>query len=236
MKVDVAPMFFKLDNPAWHSLNEVHKSFNVGNEVIRLYQPDVCPFGGIQPSSPEVMSQLDDLIRPDSTFFILGELPPLPEGYDMIHELLCVQMVCMQSITMPNRESLVYLNDNFREELVRLVQLVQPGYFQEKTCDMGDYFGIFQDGKLVAAAGERMRMNRFTEVSAVVTLPDFGGRGYAKQLVAHVVNKNLSAGNIPYLHVAEHNLSAIGLYEKLGFIKRRTIPLRKIRRAGPSFS
>jgi ribosomal protein S18 acetylase RimI-like enzyme len=225
-------MFFKLDNPAWYSLNEVHKDFNIGNEVIRLYQQDVCPFGGIHPASPEVMLQLNELVSPGVNFFILGNLPALPEGYEMIHELLCAQMVCVQPIASATREPLVYLNDDFREVLVRLVQLVQPGYFQEKTCAMGDYFGIFQEGELVAAAGERMRMDDFTEVSAVVTHPDYGGRGYAKQLVAHVVNKNLAAGKIPYLHVAEHNLPAIGLYEKLGFMKRMTIPLRKIGRDG----
>ncbi len=234
MEVDPGSIFMLLDNPAWHSLNEAHRDFNVGNDTIRLYRPDVCPFGGIHPASPEVMIQLNELIHPGATFFILGELPALPEGYELIHELPCAQMVCQKPILASQQEPLVYLNDHFREELVQLVQLVQPGYFQQKTCEMGDYFGIFQAGRLVAAAGERMQMDGFTEVSAVVTHPDYGGKGYAKQLVAHVVNKNLTRGKIPYLHVAEQNLPAIGLYEKLGFEKRRTIPLRKIQRNGPA--
>jgi ribosomal protein S18 acetylase RimI-like enzyme len=233
MKVEPAPAFFKLNNPAWHSLKEVHRDFNVGNDTIRLYQPDVCLFGGIYPSSAEAMTQLNGLIDPGATFFILGDLPALPEGFELIHKLLCAQMVCLHPILSSNHETLVYLNDDFREELFQLVQLVQPGYFQQKTCAMGDYFGIFQNDQLVAAAGERMRMDGFTEVSAVVTHPDYAGRGFAKQLVAKVVNKNLNEGKIPYLHVAEHNLPAIGLYEKLGFVKRRTIPLWKIQRNGP---
>ncbi len=230
MKVDSSTAFFKLDSPAWHSLHEVHQNFNIGNEVIKLYQPDVCPFGGILPPSEENMVLLEALITPGSTFFLLGDLPPLPPGFELLHELPCVQMVCQHTIEVLAAERLVYLNDDYVSELVDLVQLVQPGYFQSKTCAMGNYFGIFQEGKLVAAAGERMRMNDFTEVSAVVTHPDFGGRGYAKQLVAHVVNKNLEAGKIPYLHVAVHNTPAIGLYEKLGFTTRRIIPLRKINR------
>lgn len=227
----VLSTFFKLDSPAWHSLNEVHWNFNVGNEVIRLYQEDVCPFGGILPPGEENMALLADVIFPGTTFFLLGDLPPLPPGFELLHELSCVQMVCQHVIAVSPSERLIYLNDDHVSELVDLVQLVQPGYFQSKTCAMGDYFGIFQDGKLVAAAGERMRMDDFTEVSAVVTHPNFGGRGYAKQLVAHVVNKNLETGKIPYLHVAEHNTPAIGLYEKLGFTTRRIIPLRKISRA-----
>ncbi|HAD14471.1 MAG TPA: GNAT family N-acetyltransferase [Saprospirales bacterium] len=230
MKVGALSTFFKLDSPAWHSLHEAHRNFNVGSDIIRLYQPDVCPFGGILPPSVENILQLADIISPGTTFFLLGDLPPLPPGFELLHELPCVQMVCQHVIEVSPSERLVYLNNDYVLELVDLVQMVQPGYFQSKTCAMGDYFGIFKDGKLVAAAGERMRMDDFTEVSAVVTHPDFGGRGYAKQLVAHVVNKNLEAGKIPYLHVAEHNTPAIGLYEKLGFSTRRIIPLRKISR------
>ena len=95
---------------------------------------------------------------------------------------------------------------------------------------LGDYFGIFNNNKLVAVTGKRMRMNGFTEISAVVTHPDFTGRGYAKQLVAHVVNKNLSNNIIPYLHVAADNLPAIRLYEKLGFETRRKMSFWKIKR------
>ncbi|HLP93763.1 MAG TPA: GNAT family N-acetyltransferase [Saprospiraceae bacterium] len=228
MKVEALSTFFKLDSPAWYSLHEAHQHFNIGNEVIRLYQPDVCPFGGVLPPSEDNMALLGSMIAPGTTFFLLGDLPPLPPGFELLHELPCVQMVCPHFIEVSPSERLVCLNDDYVLDLVDLVQLVQPGYFQSKTCEMGEYFGIFQDGRLVAAAGERMRMDDFTEVSAVVTHPDFGGRGYAKQLVAHVVNKNLEAGKIPYLHVAEHNTPAIGLYEKLGFATRRVIPLRKI--------
>jgi hypothetical protein len=35
---------------------------------------------------------------------------------------------------------------------------------------LGDYYGIFKDNKLVAVTGERMKVNAFTEVSAIVTL------------------------------------------------------------------
>jgi len=60
-------------------------------------------------------------------------------------------------------------------------------------------------------------------VSAVVTHPDFVGRGFAKQLVAHSVNKIFDQGKLPFLHVTESNVAAIGLYEKLGFRTRRKI-------------
>lgn len=85
---------------------------------------------------------------------------------------------------------------------------------------MGAYFGIFNNGKLVAVTGERMKMQDATEISAVVTHPDYSGRGYAKQLVAFVAHKIQMEHKLPFLHVAETNIPAIGLYEKLGFEHR----------------
>ena len=109
--------------------------------------------------------------------------------------------------------------------MFRLVKLVQPGYFKSKTSHLGSYYGIFKNDELVAVTGERMKMSSFTEVSAVVTHPDHTGKGYAKQLVAHTANKLFSANKIPFLHVAETNVGAIKLYEKLGFRTRRKIKI-----------
>ena len=83
---------------------------------------------------------------------------------------------------------------------------------------------------IVSFAGERIRMNGFTEISALVTHPEFTGRKYAQQLVAHLVNKNLAAGIIPFLHTAETNERAIKIYEYSGFEKRIIIPFTKIKR------
>jgi predicted GNAT family acetyltransferase len=73
-------------------------------------------------------------------------------------------------------------------------------------------------------------MHGLTEISAVVTHPDFTCRQYARQLVAHVSNKNIGAGIIPFLHVAESNERAIGIYQRLGSTRRRIIDFWKIRR------
>jgi ribosomal protein S18 acetylase RimI-like enzyme len=121
---------------------------------------------------------------------------------------------------------------NHKNDLFNLVNLVQPGYFKSKTSFMGSYFGIFKDGQLVAVTGERMKMNVYTEVSAVVTHPGYTGRGFAKQLIAHTTNKIFSENKLPYLHVAETNTGAIKLYEKLGFYTRRKISLWNLVVAG----
>ena len=221
----------KLDNPVWHSLNEAHRQFAVGDEELKFYLSNIAPFGGINSKDKQVLRKLDDCIQTDEPFFIIGNLPDAPpENYTVHFELICAQMIQTEPIEVSATEEIIYLNEVYNAPLTELVNQVQPGYFRKDTRLMGDYFGIFKEGKLVAVTGERMRMDDFVEISAVVTHPDFTGRGYAKQLVAYTVNKNLAAGAMTYLHVAASNTPAIALYEKLGFQHRPTISVWKMNR------
>ena len=130
-------------------------------------------------------------------------------------------MIIREKIQITFDNEIIKLTEEHKKELFDLVYLVQPGYFKTKTFLLGSYYGIFNDGKLAAIAGERMKMNNFTEVSAIITHPDHTGKGYAKQLTSHVVNNIFDEGKIPFLHVLESNIGAVKLYEKLGFVTRR---------------
>jgi predicted GNAT family acetyltransferase len=112
-----------------------------------------------------------------------------------------------------------------------LINKVQPGYYEKDTHLLGNYFGIRQEGVLVAIAGERMRPEGLTEVSAICTDPAYTGRGYARQLTAHVCRRNLEQGLTPYLHVLQSNQRAIGIYESLGFKARRMISFWKLKKS-----
>ncbi len=78
-------------------------------------------------------------------------------------------------------------------------------------------------------AGERLRLEDFTEISAVCTGPRFRGRGYARTLVAFLVARILGEGKIPFLHVKAEN-GAKSLYEKMGFRVRGQIQLTVLAR------
>ncbi|HET9056109.1 MAG TPA: GNAT family N-acetyltransferase, partial [Chitinophagaceae bacterium] len=166
--------------------------------------------------------------------YVFDTMPSLPPNY--IHETTvhCLQMICEKVILNKTGNELIEkLEDRDADELETLINLVQPGYYNPGTRLMGEYYGIKQQGKLVAAAGERICMNDFTEVSGVVTHPDFTGRKYAQQLVTYVANKNTAAGLIPYLHVAKTNERAIKIYQYLGFDVRRKIDVFKIKKLSP---
>jgi GNAT superfamily N-acetyltransferase len=219
----------KLANPAWHSLNEMHNSFAIGEDEIKFYPPSICRFGGINSKKTDLVSFLQN--HPElSSFFIIGDKPQTSLHLTVEKELVCLQMICAAPIKIEITQHITRLNNTYEKELYDLVNLVQPGYFEERTSLMGDYFGIFKNGKLVAVTGERMKMFDFTEISAVVTHPGFIGQGFAKQLVAYTANRILKTSIIPYLHVAETNTTAISLYEKLGFVTRRRISFWKMKR------
>jgi GNAT superfamily N-acetyltransferase len=213
----------KLDNPTWHSLSETHKDFAIDYGDVKFYHPDYCPFGSlVNPGRAETGISL--YAKKTNNFFIVGIQPTINEKVRLNNELVCNQMVLDKRIDIEIDEHIIELQTEYQKaDLFALVNLVQPGYFKNKTPDLGGYYGIYKDNKLVAITGERMKMNKFTELSAIVTHPEHTGKGYAKQLITYVSNKVFNEDKIPYLHVADKNIGAVSLYSKLGFLTRRKI-------------
>ncbi|MGN7721185.1 GNAT family N-acetyltransferase [Chitinophaga sp. 22620] len=218
--------YAELDNPAWNALTSEHQEFAVGGGLAKRYRPDIVSFTAFAEPVAEAAASLDPFMAAGEQFFIIGDLPPLPAGWEVKNDLVCLQMVYNATATIPVSSGIQPLEEKHAQEMYDLVQLVQPGYYLLNTHRMGHYYGIRQEGQLVAIAGERMRTGRFTELSAICTHPGFTGRKYAQQLIAHLVNSNLAAGKIPFLHVSEKNERAIGLYEHMGFTTRRKISFR----------
>jgi len=213
----------KLDNPTWHSLGETHKDFLVEFDGVKFYHPDYCPFGGFI-NSDKTANGMEAYASLTNNFFVVGNQPNSSDTVRLKNELVCNQMLLDQQIDVEIMEDIVELQTEIHKvDLFNLVNLVQPGYFKNKTADLGNYYGIYKDEKLVAVTGERMKMGAYTELSAIVTHPDFTGKGYAKQLIKFASDKIFNEQKIPYLHVANTNIGAIKLYEKLGFQTRREI-------------
>ncbi len=226
-----ADFLHKLDNPAWYALAEIHQPFAIGSFSLKRYQKNIVSFFAYDQAEENALSELDGFTDVGDPFFIIGNLSPLPSNYHIESRLSCAQMICFKLANLPTATADIKLVEpNEEQQMLALINQVQPGYFLPGTRLMGDYYGIRQTGSLVAMTGERMRMHGLTEISAVVTHPDFTGRQYAQQLVAHISNKNIDAGITPFLHVAESNERAIGIYQWLGFTRRRVIDFWKIRR------
>lgn len=213
----------KLDNPTWHSLSETHKDFAVEFDGIKFYHPNYCSFGGFI-NSEKTATGIGAYASLTNSFFVVGNKPNSNDTVRLNNELVCNQMVLDKQIDVEIMEDIVALQtETHKVDLFNLVNLVQPGYFKNKTSDLGNYYGIYKDEKLVAVTGERMQMDAYTELSAIITHPNFTGKGYAKQLIKFASDKIFNEQKIPYLHVANTNIGAIKLYEKLGFQTRKEI-------------
>jgi ribosomal protein S18 acetylase RimI-like enzyme len=220
----------KLDNPAWHSLTETHTAFALGTDAFKRYDPSIVLFSGYDPAAKNIFQQLDQVFNLNDSFFLFDQFPALSANYQVETIVQCLQMICEKPVHAGITENIIPLDQSNSEEMYVLVSQVFPGYYLPNSNLMGDFFGIFKDEKLVAMAGERLRMDGLTEISAVVTHPDWLGRKFAQQLVTHLNHKNIQQGIIPFLHTGSGNERAIAIYELLGYTKRRIIPVTKIKR------
>lgn len=222
--------YTRLDSPVWWALSSTHQPFAMEAAHVKRYRHGILPFAAYEPNNPTGINALNTLLKAGDVFYLLGELPPLPAGWVLLKELPCLQMIIESPVHVAGSTapiSLLTAADS--DEMFQLVNTVQPGYYERGTATLGDYYGIRQEGRLVAIAGERMRMDGLTEVSAVCTHPDYTGRQYAQHLTAQVCNAILDRGDIPFLHVLQTNERAIRLYEYLGFTKRRAITCWQIK-------
>ena len=222
--------FNKVDNPVWSSLSETQKPYALDFGNIKFYHPDYAPFGALEHDKNDVqaVTEYSKLIE---NFLIVGNKPSLPSTVILKSELIGLQMILEQKIELDIKENIVKLDASNLDEVLKLVKLVYPEYFKKKTFFMGNYYGIFKKNNLVAITGERMQMNNYIEVSAVVTHPEHTGNGYAKQLIKHTADHIFNQGKTPILHVAESNLGPIQLYKSLGFKTRNKISFWNITRA-----
>jgi ribosomal protein S18 acetylase RimI-like enzyme len=229
-----------LDNPAWAALNSIQAGFAQGTDRAKRYRRNVLPFIACL----DDIESLNPLISPGESFYMIGNLPPLPDGWVIEHELPCAQMVLSSGYQLPAESenhitalpedhlpvSVSLLSEADSNAMYDLINSVQPGYYNSDTRLLGNYYGIREEDRLVAMAGERMRMTGFSELSAICTLPGFTGRGYAQQLISHICRYHKLSDTISFLHVALTNQRAIRLYEHLGFEHRRTISFHRVRK------
>lgn len=214
---------YQLDNPVWHALNQTHQSFSLNYGNLKFYKPDYCPFGALK-NNINLQKGITQYATLTNNFFIVGEEPLVENSLPLHNQLICNQMILLNPVKVKTTEQIISLETaQQKSDLFDLVNLVQPGYFKSKTVDLGKYFGIYKNKQLIAVTGERMKMDAYTEVSAVVTHPEHTRKGYAKQLIKHTTEQIMNENKTPYLHVANSNTAAIKLYEKMGFTTRRMI-------------
>ena len=211
-----------LDNVVWQALATRQACFSQVAGAVRRFLPEIGPLAGFAaPDEPDY----EALARLAGSGFIAIFLDApfaTRPGWKVVGGAPLVQMV-WQGTELPETpapEPIVRLRAADSAEMIELTNLTKPGPFGARTHELGDFYGVRIGGKLAAMAGERMKVDGHTEVSAVCTHPEHLGKGYAAALMRAVMRGIRARGETPFLHSRADNARAIGLYEKLGFRHR----------------
>jgi ribosomal protein S18 acetylase RimI-like enzyme len=217
-----------LDNPVWAALTGPHAHLAERTGQAARYPADVSPFVAL--AGGDGWADLADLLGPGGEAGVAGGAAPPPD-WTVLDALDGVQLVGsgVAGVAEPEAER---LTPGDVPEMLDLVARTRPGPFRPRTIAMGTYLGVRRDGRLVAMAGERLRLPGWTEISAICTDPDHRGQGLAGRLTRAVAAGILARGDIPFLHAAASNTDALRLYRALGFQLRRPLTFWIVRSPG----
>ena len=224
-------MSHPLDRPAWNALHTAHAALAEGNDLARRYPTTIVPFAATADNGMESLNALSSLIAANETAALVEAGPVVvPPPFDVVTEGILVQMTADRPHARITDSRLELLTAADAEEMLALAMLTKPGPFTLGAQTLGAFWGVKIDGKLVAMAGQRMRVPGYIELSGLCTHPDFQGRGLGALLFRYVAGEIAAREEIAFLHAFSTNTPAIRLYEKLGFSIRAEMNLRVVKR------
>ncbi len=210
-----------LDNPIWHALTSTQADIAEGNALAKRYPLKFAPFAAMQSQTAEGFAALARALHPEGmAALFVTPLEPPPPGWAHVRSFEVVQMTC-EKLEPTLEPEMIKLETRDVPEMLELIRLTEPGPFKERANELGKFYGVRDNGQLVAMAGERIRLTGFTEISAVCTHPDFQRRGLARGLTHRLSREILDRDEVPFLHVFAGNSNAIHAYESLGFQQRQ---------------
>jgi ribosomal protein S18 acetylase RimI-like enzyme len=221
-----------LDHVIWGALTSRNRNVGHGDHLARRYLAPIAPFGATLDTSTASFQSLLALVPAGDqvALFTLEEVTP-PSFFSVIQRGAVDQMVLVKMPAHVGSVPIASLDARDVPDMLSLAEATHPGPFGPRTIELGEYIGVRQQGILVAMAGERMRLDGFTEISAVCVHPSGRGQGLAAGLVSTLVRSIVARGETAFLHVFKSNRPAIELYLKLGFVLRRPMHLALLARA-----
>lgn len=218
-------------NPVWHALQTEHRHFaiSVGNAC--RYPADVAPFAAVAAPTTTALQELYSLLALGESVWLVGDTYPYVPELSFEETLECFQMILPDEIRPPDPTiQIVPLSTAHASEMVALTTLTFPGFFRGRTCEMGSYWGVRSDGKLIAMGGERLKLAGYPEISGVCVAPEHRGKGAAAAVIWEIVRNHRREGLVSWLHVGVANHRAIELYLRMGLKVVRKVALNRISR------
>ena len=220
-----------LDNHLWNALNGPLASESRAVGRVRLLSPDIGSVAALETVSPANAHSLASAIPLGAEILAIAPMP-LESSHELqvLHIKPVQQMVAVRPAPPVQAIATTKLCAADFSKMLALVDIARPGPLGPRAMELGGFRGIFEGDELVALAGERLRLEGYTEVATVCTHPDYRGRGFGRAVASAVVQGIVDSGSVPFLGVDVGNTPATRLYEQLGFAHRSTFYLSLVRR------
>ena len=221
-----------LDNIFWHALAGPQARFALGNAVARRFARDYSPIIAFADAQAPDFAAIAPWCEPGERFYCDGWTGRVPRGWRLELDSTMYKMVWDGPVpdepAPGDAPGARPLDARDARQALELATLTRPGPFGPKTIELGEYFGVFEDSRLVAMAGERVFAAGWREISGVCTHPDRQGRGLARRLMNVLLRRQMRRGEQPFLHVASTNTGAVRMYERMGFRIHRESAVRVV--------
>src|SRR5215470_19721553 len=143
-----------LDNAIWFSLTTRHSNIAEGNGRARRYPIGVSPLGAIVDASDASLDALASLLRPGEEIALGSSTEISPAGGLEAFARMTLRQMVRSSLSRPiSAQHVIPLGYADVADMLALVEITKPGPFRSRTPELGQYFGIRVNGRLVAMAG-----------------------------------------------------------------------------------
>jgi ribosomal protein S18 acetylase RimI-like enzyme len=225
-----------LDDMAWHALSGPQSALasTAGDGAARCYRDGIAPFCGVERFDARAWDALADLVGSRGVaVFLRADVGLPPAGWTELLREDATQYVAGRLPQPPPTDGeVVELGPGDVPEMVGLAEQTQPGPFGPQSHLTGRHAGVRRDGRLVAMAGERMRVDGWGEISTVCVHPSVRGQGLGAVVTLAAARWIEARGDRPMLHVRAGNDGAHRLYRRIGFEVRRLVTVGVFRRDG----
>lgn len=217
-----------LDNPVFATLATSHVAVARVSGGARRFPADIAPFVAVEHPSVS-LADVRPLVEVEERVYFVGPVPRFDDdwklcSHDEVHQFRPRLDLSALATTEPD-PLVVELGESDLPDMLALAAKVYPFFFRSRTATLGTYFGVRQQGQLVAMGGERMRIPGHQEISTVCTLPELARSGYASRIIMTLVRHAALRGEQIFAHCVRGNDAIFALQQKLGEAARAIIPM-----------
>jgi ribosomal protein S18 acetylase RimI-like enzyme len=213
-------------DPEFHALTEWYGAYE--DDALRSLS---LLFNGFDPPAIVTMGEtrgvdaiLNSALRAPTIYLNVRDehMPAIRRHYTLeTHEPMWRMVLDAQAFRPVGGEA-VSLTSRRARELAQLYDRGGGNAFAASQMDSGTFYGVEQDGCIIAVAGTHVMSERYSAaaVGNVFTHPEHRGRGFGAVVTSAVCVDLIRRGiQTIILNVAKENAAAIRVYERLGFRK-----------------